>query len=1553
MAIVSLLYLIQLYRILATPHFNLHHTDWTNEDEISETLQHDCLYVPAIAEKGIKSYQTISYCLTQWPSKWNVSGNVHGQNFTFAELYERDITSEQLYLWSGSIKLIEDYQNYRDQRSTNFQEIVSSYSIFYNCTMPNFGSQCQYSLETYQPYHQSLTDLVREFYRMPYAPTSRTCYIHLECNRGSTSICLGWYEICDGIVDCFNDEIDEKYCWQMKLDVCQENEYRCKNGQCISQEFFQDHVHTVECLDESDQSYQSGFIQFFFDSYEPTFFNEDIQFIRYKDSRSYGDGMSSSVLSHIKLLKADIFMETPKFVSNNCWLAFKCHYNLPNRLGSACMIDRLNKSFLNVINMTCPEQFVIPATPIAFRHIYFLYLKDQIFESNYTVTPPYICYDQQYCDEFLPNRTLISFNNLTCRKPEDFPLSFADEDKKQDIDYHISEIYKQLYRCNTIFYNDTAVCHQSIMYTCRNSSKCIYQDQLDDGIVDCNYHDDEQYSVVNSTCWKGQFKCLSTKKCISIDLLNNGNCDCGLSNLFTCEHEEYVFDAEKDFLLFSFICDGYTQVKPLLINNRTETDETDCDYWQCNNTYTRCNQRWNCWNGADEINCNSNSICPSNHHQCVSLETYQLMCLPLAQANDGQIDCVGATDEPKFCRLSQPVPTKNFLCANQTNSTCIESHRLCSQGNRCANHVDEKLCSSFQTNSMCDIEYSNNRTDVHEFFCQRYIDGLNTQLQAFKPHDLQFPKREQHFPIFPIVPVYDQRCHRGLPIKVRSSIPACLCPPSYYGDTCQYDRQRVSLTLQFQAHSDSRRTLFTFLISLIDHERTIYSYEQYTYFYPHDCTMKYNTYLLHPVIPKNYSIHIDVYEKTSLTYRGSFSIPIRHLFLPVNRIATRLIIPPSKFLIKACAQHACQNGKCRYYVNGRTFCRCDLGWTGESCSIRYSCQCASDSICAGVTANNQSVCICPVNRWGARCLLQSNVCQLKNNDLCLNGGQCVSIDQQFQPSRTYFCVCRKGFHGDRCEETDPYFKLSFQRDIILPQSIITHFIDANNWNSHLVAVHSIVQRISLYQRDIIVYPTTNKFDIVFVQLLTKYYLARVLHRSNNIVTSHNQTIYPSYRCKHISELFNQTILAYHQLRRLKYYQLPCEKYSPELRCFYDDDYFCLCYDFNQKRLSNCFNFQSKVRRNCYELSDCENGAECIQDKFHCPERSMCLCQECFHGTRCQFSSQLFGISLDATLGYHIQSQVKLTSQPFVVQLSLALTILLVVLGILNGILSLLTFKNEELRKTACGFYLLGSSITSLSIMVVFLLKFSILLNAQMTYMTNESFLKFQCYTLDFLLRISLSMDQYLNGCVATERAVIAYRGVHFNKKKSQRLAKYIILCLLFWTAITTIHDPIHRHLLYDNSYDDDVENRIWCIVSYSKNVRIFNSVINLVHFFVPFILNSSSAFVIIICTSLKRRKMQHRVTYRRILQEQFQEHLHLLIAPIVLVLLALPRLILSFIFNCMASSHDVWLPLIGHFISFIPPLLTFIIFIMPSKLYMKEFDKSIRKIRTALQSCVA
>lgn len=181
------------------------------------------------------------------------------------------------------------------------------------------------------------------------------------------------------------------------------------------------------------------------------------------------------------------------------------------------------------------------------------------------------------------------------------------------------------------------------MYKCENSTKCISQHRLLDGIQDCPFNDDETF---NDSCSlrdaHQRFKCMTDgghEKCFSLLVIQNG--------LDECSYGEDEYDVKKRFvrtrISFQTICDGKTELLPILINGTNETDETGCEHWECNNTYTRCDNFWLCQNGADEVNCPS-STCPIHHHDCIlPNDTSKVSCLPIAFAGDNFDHCLGGS----------------------------------------------------------------------------------------------------------------------------------------------------------------------------------------------------------------------------------------------------------------------------------------------------------------------------------------------------------------------------------------------------------------------------------------------------------------------------------------------------------------------------------------------------------------------------------------------------------------------------------------------------------------------------------------------------------------------------------------------------------------------------------------------------------------------------------------------------------------------------------------------------------------------------------------------
>jgi hypothetical protein len=71
--------------------------------------------------------------------------------------------------------------------------------------------------------------------------------------------------------------------------------------------------------------------------------------------------------------------------------------------------------------------------------------------------------------------------------------------------------------------------------------------------------------------------------------------------------------------------------------------------------------------------------------------------------------------------------------------------------------------------------------------------------------------------------------------------------------------------------------------------------------------------------------------------------------------------------------------------------------------------------------------------------------------------------------------------------------------------------------------------------------------------------------------------------------------------------------------------------------------------------------------------------------------------------------------------------------------------------------------------------------------------------------------------------------------------------------------------------------------------------------------NIISSIWIISAIARNRSGVQTDQTFQELLRRQIKEHPHILIAPFVLILLNLPRLIISFLSGCMRSARGPWL----------------------------------------------
>ncbi|CAF4447931.1 unnamed protein product, partial [Adineta steineri] len=122
--------------------------------------------------------------------------------------------------------------------------------------------------------------------------------------------------------------------------------------------------------------------------------------------------------------------------------------------------------------------------------------------------------------------------------------------------------------------------------------------------------------------------------------------------------------------------------------------------------------------------------------------------------------------------------------------------------------------------SICNDEYISSGSDAEKFLCDIAKKYKKERTKYFKINGFnQSYENEvngnQQIDVIPTDLLDDPRCHRGLDLCVwlnkssnHNCTSTCLCPPSYYGNQCQYQNQRLSLSIRFHASAQSRQILF-------------------------------------------------------------------------------------------------------------------------------------------------------------------------------------------------------------------------------------------------------------------------------------------------------------------------------------------------------------------------------------------------------------------------------------------------------------------------------------------------------------------------------------------------------------------------------------------------------------------------------------------------------------------------------------------------------------------------------------------------------------------------
>ncbi|CAF1295417.1 unnamed protein product [Didymodactylos carnosus] len=339
--------------------------------------------------------------------------------------------------------------------------------------------------------------------------------------------------------------------------------------------------------------------------------------------------------------------------------------------------------------------------------------------------------------------------------------------------------------------------------------------------------------------------------------------------------------------------------------------------------------------------------------------------------------------------------------------------------------------------------------------------------------------------------------------------------------------------------SDIVTKLFVFLI---DNNDNVIAYNEISYecYLDRSFSFVYDQFSA-KLINNEYFVRIDAYTIRILTskieYRTSWFYLIDFSFLPVQRLAIDLVVSETNSaVLHRCPIKCGQHGQCYQYLNypNKYYCRCEQGWSGRLCQVQYKCQCSSDSLCLGTNYNNnQSICICSLNKIGPLCYIPNNC----KSDTCQNGGTCLTINTKYKLNQ-YKCLCKHEYHGTYCDKIKSKIEISFSNiHTEIPSSLLIHFIQS--YVDKQPKRTTLFKKITnLYQNNFIIYHTVL-YHIAYIEFEQQYYLIALNyeHDYKNISTQ----VISDNRCPSVKEVFNSTVLSYDWLKRVKHYHQPCQR----------------------------------------------------------------------------------------------------------------------------------------------------------------------------------------------------------------------------------------------------------------------------------------------------------------------------------------------------------------------------------------------------------------------------
>jgi hypothetical protein len=377
-------------------------------------------------------------------------------------------------------------------------------------------------------------------------------------------------------------------------------------------------------------------------------------------------------------------------------------------------------------------------------------------------------------------------------------------------------------------------------------------------------------------------------------------------------------------------------------------------------------------------------------------------------------------------------------------------------------------------------------------------------------------------------------------------------------------------------------------------------------------------------------------------------------------------------------------------------------------------------------------------------------------------------------------------------------------------------------------------------------------------------------------------------------------------------------------------YLCIC-DIDHYR-AECFGYNRSID----QCSLCLSNGYCLKGRLNDKSDFICLCPRCYYGKICQYSTELLSFTLDSLI---VKNNRQLSTGIYI-----SIVLLIFLFGFFNGLNSFLTFIRPKPRKFGVGNYLLIISIVDQCSLLLLLFKIiHIILGSNGTLFYYENFNLYPCKIISYLLSVFTRITYWLTSFVAIERLCLVLFPTSATLKNPRRVLGLSIFVILFVSSMH-IHEAMYYTTIVDHSYT--AINITLCVTNYAQSsVSTYNRVNVLVHYLIPFLLQIISITILIIQVVWSRIRVSgdnQQTAFIQLFLRQLKIQKEQYITPIIIVLSSLPQIILSFLYACteLKQSWQRYTLLITYFLSYLPQMLGFILYVLPSTTYSEEFRQT-------------